>query len=334
MSGDPKQFLATQGGLRYLAKSINLQVWNYLSRHIRTPKKWAIATRLCSGDGLVHGGWPNTAMFDIIPDDGSRYYADPFLLEHGGKLHLFAEELPFATRRGLISVAEVGTDGRVGSFRPVLESNTHLSYPFVFEHDGQVWMIPEASGGGAVELYRAVDYPTKWTHDRTLLDGVPGCDATIIRDGGRYVMILTTVRWRGTTWDNQRIFYARTPLGPWTERPGGLVCIDNAVSRPAGPPLLRKGRQLRPVQNCSAHYGGGITLLDVRYPEGDELIETPVATLAPVGLSNISSAHTYARSASAEAVDVWGNLNGVRRVEIRCAPVQNERQMAEEIVTS
>ena len=308
-------------GLRYLANAISTKAASYLTRRLGSQKTWAIATRPCSGDGLVHGDWPATASFDILPDDGRRYYADPVLFERGGQCHLFAEEYPYATQRGTICVAEVGRDGRVGDFRPALESQHHLSYPFVFEYSGQVWMVPEACAGGSVELFRAEEYPHKWVHDRTLIAGVAGCDATILHDAGRFVMVLTTQRWLGTTWDNQRIFYAASPLGPWTEHATGLIRIDNALARPAGPALQRGDRLLRPVQNCADMYGGGITVLEVRYPEGGEPIETPVATLFPAAPRGVIGTHTYTRSRSLEAVDVYGDLSGLRRVEIKCTPI-------------
>lgn len=334
LSGTAEPQPDTPAGLRYLVNAISTKASNYLTRHLRTKQTWAIATRTCSGDGLLQGAWPATASFDIVPDDGRRYFADPIFYEHGGKRHLFAEEFSYATQRGLISVAEVDSDGRIGPFRPALERDVHLSYPFIFEHEGQIWMVPEACAGGAVELFRAVDYPRQWVHDRTLIDGVAGCDATIIRDGSRFVMILTTQRWLGTTWDNQRIFYAGSPLGPWTEHAGGLIRISNTLARPAGPALLRGGRQVRPVQNCSAIYGGGMTLLDVRYPEGGEPIETPIATLAATSPKGIVGTHTYARSGSLEAVDIYGDLAGVRSVEITCAPLPAANVAYEGTLTS
>jgi hypothetical protein len=182
-------------------------------------------------------------------------------------------------------------------------------------------MVPEACAGGSVELFRAEEYPHKWVHDRTLIAGVAGCDATILHDAGRFVMVLTTQRWLGTTWDNQRIFYAASPLGPWTEHATGLIRIDNALARPAGPALQRGDRLLRPVQNCADIYGGGITVLEVRYPEGGEPIETPVASLSPAASRGVVGTHTYTRSRSFEAVDVYGDLSGLRRVEIKCTPI-------------
>lgn len=65
--------------------------------------------------------------------------ADPFLLQRDGQLYLFYETKGAASGRGQIGVAVSG-DGGV-TFRHlavVLDAPWHLSYPFVFEHEGQV----------------------------------------------------------------------------------------------------------------------------------------------------------------------------------------------------
>ncbi|MBL7406346.1 formyl transferase, partial [Escherichia coli] len=72
-----------------------------------------------------------------------------------------------------------------------LELETHLSYPFVFEADGQVWMIPESHASGTIDLYRATDFPRGWVHEAVLLDGVVAGDATLLQHGGRWWMFAT-----------------------------------------------------------------------------------------------------------------------------------------------
>lgn len=310
----------SRSGLTYLRDRAIKKVSNYLSRHLRTQNSWAIAVRTCPGAGLVEGAWPSAATFAIVPDDGERYFADPFLFEREGRRYLFAEEFPRATQRGIISVAELDASGMPGPFRPVLERDTHLSYPFVFSYGEDIWMIPESCESGGVDLFRAVQFPDRWAFDRRLLEGVHGCDATIFHVGDYYYMTLTTKRWLATTWDNQRMFRSRSPLGPWSEHDGGLVRIDCTMARPGGLAFVRDARLLRPAQNSSAFYGGSMTVLDIGPVTGDEIDETPVATIKVTGPANAIGTHTYAKCGSIEAVDVYGDVRKIRQVEITCAP--------------
>lgn len=311
-------------GPEYIMDVVVQKIARYLNRQTRTKRRWAIATRICENGGLVAGSWPSTAEYKVVPDDGQRYFADPFLFLRNGKMHLFAEEFPYATGRGIISVAEVDGGGNVGAFRPVLERSYHLSYPFIFEHDGDVWMIPEACESGSVELYRAVKYPDEWAFEKRLIDDVPGCDATIVQCDSRYFMTLTTRYLRGSTRDNQRLFSAESPLGPWFEHAGGLVRIDCKNARPAGLSIVRDGKLLRPVQNCSDFYGGSMNLLEVQNLSG-EISEVPVASITVVGPEGVVGTHTYAKCRNVEAVDIYGDLAAVQNVKLKCAESSGSR---------
>ena len=77
-----------------------------------------------------------------------RFYADPFVFERGGRSYLFFEEFPFATRKGIISCIEFDEQGFIGSPSVVLEATHHLSYPFVFDWEGQLYMLPESHDSG------------------------------------------------------------------------------------------------------------------------------------------------------------------------------------------
>jgi len=74
----------------------------------------------------------------------------------------------------------------------VLEERSHLSYPFVFERDGQIWMIPESSANATVSLYRAERFPDRWVKETDLLTGITASDATIVEHAGRLWMFATT----------------------------------------------------------------------------------------------------------------------------------------------
>lgn len=75
--------------------------------------------------------------------------ADPFLLQRDGKLFMFYETKSAEQQKGQIGVAASEDGGR--SFRHlavVLDLPWHLSYPFVFEHEGQVGRAAAAAALG------------------------------------------------------------------------------------------------------------------------------------------------------------------------------------------
>ena len=72
--------------------------------------------------------------------------------------------------------------------RVVIEKDYHLSYPFLFEWEGQCYMMPETAENRTIELYLAVEFPNRWTLDRVLMDGLYAVDATLVFHNGRYWM--------------------------------------------------------------------------------------------------------------------------------------------------
>ena len=75
----------------------------------------------------------------LLPLAAAGAVADPFLLQRDQKLYMFYETKSTEQQKGQIGVA-VSSDGGM-TFQHqavVLNLAWHLSYPFVFEHNGQV----------------------------------------------------------------------------------------------------------------------------------------------------------------------------------------------------
>ena len=73
----------------------------------------------------------------------------------------------------------------------VLEEEFHLSYPNVFEINGQIYMIPETGKNGSVQLYVPNEDLTKWSLFRTLLTGRNYVDSSILFHCGLYFLFTT-----------------------------------------------------------------------------------------------------------------------------------------------
>ncbi len=323
-NSDPSSRL-TAAAFRHLSRLVAGKIGRKLTRTVTKGGRWALAVRHCPGPGLIAGPWPGKAAYRVVRDDGRRYYADPFVYRHAGKTYLFCEEFSYSTGRGLISVCEVAADGTVGTPYPVLERPYHLSYPFVFEDAGQIWMIPEAAASGAVELYRCAEFPRRWELEHRLVEGVAGCDATLLKRDGRYWMFVTSMLWRSTSWDNLRLYEAPSLHGPWQPHATGLALIDSRLCRSAGALVEKDGMLLRPTQDCSSFYGGGMLVSRIDLLNTDEYSQTPVAEIVPAGPSGITGTHTYSKSGDIEAVDFWGEVEGVTDVTLLCRPLPISR---------
>ena len=106
---------------------------------------------------------------ESIQIDDSKFWADPHLFIKNNKTYCFYEELVFDKMRGEIFVAEVLEDGNVADPELVLEEPYHLSYPFVFEDKGEIYMIPETASDNKTNLYQAKEFPFKWEYKKHCL---------------------------------------------------------------------------------------------------------------------------------------------------------------------
>ena len=242
------------------------------------------------------------AAFAPLPVDPAIFYADPFVVERDGRSFLFAEAFPYARGTGEIVCAEIGGDGAPPAFRPVLERPWHLSYPYVFDHEGETYLAPEGSTHGGVELYRAADFPWEWTLAHHLLPEWRLVDATIFPHEGRLWLLAGAATHGGSDWDELFAWHAPALAGPWTPHALNPVKSDCRSARPGGRPLRLGGRLLRPAQRCERSYGEALAWLEIRRLTPNEFEEVEVASWRAEG-PGLSGPHGADLCSELHAVD-------------------------------
>ena len=254
--------------------------------------QWALAYRFTPN--APTGDVPDMAPFrfrQLVPPI-DRFWADPFPLHIDGRFYVLFEELEFESPKGRICGIEIGPKGPIGEPVRVLEREFHLSYPYTFEWRGERFMIPESVGNRSVDLYRAVNAPYEWKFDRTLLADVSLLDATVVEIEGRWWMFAASVTRGGSRCDELDIYYAESPLGPWTPHKRNPVVSDVRHARPAGRPFQVDGQWYRPAQNCSRRYGYAITLRRIVRLDPNEFVEETVTSLTPDWDPRVIATHT------------------------------------------
>lgn len=207
------------------------------------------------------------------PDDA--FWADPFAWSAAGRLAVFCEEYSFRTRLGRIGALEldVGADGRIrprGPMVPVVDEPRHLSYPFLFSFEGELYMVPEAAASRRVDLYRCAAFPHAWTRVGTLMNGIQAADSTLFEHEGRWWLFCAARLGRTRLNESLLAFYADTPLGDrWTPHAGNPLIRDYSGGRPGGR-IFRSssGQLIRPAQSSVPRYGYGLSLnaIDILTP--------------------------------------------------------------------
>ncbi|PBC06452.1 formyl transferase [Mesorhizobium sp. WSM3859] len=238
---------------------------------------WRVGWRETQGRDLYDlRAHPRSGWRDLA-DDGSRFYADPFPVLYRGQVTLFVEDYIHSAGKAILSAVAFGPNGPAGTPKPVLELPYHLSYPFVFERDGQMWMVPESGANRSVDLYRATIFPGGWVKEATLVSDIVASDATLVEHGGRWWMFATVRDGGGAFSDQLHLWSAPDFRGPWTSHPKNPLLIDIASARPAGRLVSRGGQLLRPVQDCRRSYGAALGIARVTRLDDDgfeQVVET------------------------------------------------------------
>ncbi|MBV9924329.1 MAG: hypothetical protein JOZ96_04745 [Acidobacteria bacterium] len=213
-----------------------------------------------------------------VSDVPALFVADPFMIRRGRLWFMFFEVLNALTGLGEIGLAE-SDDGLAWRYRRiVLSEDFHLSYPHVFEHEGEFYMTPETLGLNRVALYKARSFPEGWERVGTLVEGACA-DPTPFRHEGRWWLYACT---EPKTHDTLSLYHAEELSGPWSQHPRSpLLSGDRQRARPAGRVVSHAGRLVRFAQDCSPIYGARVRAFAINsltveeYAEG-ELPESPV----------------------------------------------------------
>ncbi|MGV1792342.1 glucosamine inositolphosphorylceramide transferase family protein [Rhizobium sp. A37_96] len=263
---------------------------------------WRVGYRFAEGPGVASShalgsGW------SVLPDRGDHFYADPFPLQWQDRFFLFVEDYPHATGKAVISVVPFDAAGVPQEPRCVLEEPYHLSYPQVFERDGSVWMLPEASSGGKLVLYRATEFPDRWAPEAVLIEGEIS-DATLLEHGGQLWLFATDRDGYGSTSDTLVVFHAPRLTGPWTPHVLNPVLIDRRMARPGGAFIReRDGRVCLPVQDGTLGYGGGLGISQLLELDEKTVRLSPPRPIATQGDWPYPKIHTLNRSGRLEVID-------------------------------
>ena len=306
---------AVRGGRRRAPNNLEMVAWAArrvapkLIRRAFGPRSldtWRVALRKSDEPLFVGRAATGGTPFKLLENPRGHYWADPFLIDVGNQVYLLMEDLPFATRKGVIIAAAVAPDGTLGPVETVLERPYHLSYPFVFAHGGDVFMIPETYQAGVIELYRARRFPHDWVREQTLLS-VPGLDSTPFQAHGRWWMFTSPII--GEAHPAVNMLFTATALdGEWRLHPASPIATDVRWARNGGAVVQEGGRLVRVSQNCAGGYGRSLGFSTITRLSEFDYEERPDFSLEPGWMPGQIGVHTYNRAAGWEVIDAKFNL--------------------------
>ena len=247
--------------------------------------EWAVGYRERGGD-----------KYNIIPID-SGWIADPFLLEYQNEHYLFAEYV--SGKKGEIAYYRFINNKPVFQ-KVIISENYHLSYPCVFTHGADVYIIPESADNHSIDLYKAVSFPDRWEKVSQLAEGIY-YDTTYVNYKGKDYLITYSPK-KGIF--ELEVLKFDVDSGK-AEKLAELQYKEN-IGRPAGRVYLENGELIRPAQDCSRKYGESLLFYRVDGLEAGEFSEALGKTIsANEADSSFQRIHTYNRDSKYETVDFF-----------------------------
>lgn len=261
---------------------------------------WSIALYKGNSPFALTPMFPNNTPqleADIITDANAQFVADPFMIKHQEEWFMFFELLNQENGLGEIGYA-TSKNLEDWTYKNIaLKEDIHLSYPFVFAHEGQFFMIPETRQAQEIRIYTSATLEGPWKQEAVLIKG-DYADSTLFYHNNYWWMFVLEGK------DNLHLFYSDTLLGSWQKHPNTpIITNDKRNARPAGKVINYKGELYRLAQDGIPLYGSKvraykITALSITAYEEQEIEESPILKGSRSGWNAIGMHHLDAHKQS------------------------------------
>jgi len=197
-----------------------------------------------------------------VPEN--TYLADPFVFIHRGEKYIFVEKFTSEKRRGEIAAFRV-TENGFEDLGTVISEDFHLSFPWIFEEDGKIYMCPESSAAGDIRLYEAIEFPTRWKFHSFIFQDILAVDSIIFKKDANWWLI-TNIDTTMTADFSAELFafYSDSAVnGKWSPHKLNPIKANSEGGRNGG--LFKVGAETYRVgQQRNFHkYGVGFTIFRI-----------------------------------------------------------------------
>ena len=231
------------------------------------------------------GDFLDSTLFRIkgLNPSKNEFWADPFIFMFQEKHYIFFENYDYKTQKGKISCGRIDKDKLV-DIVDVLERNYHLSYPFIFEENQEIFLMPETSSNKRLEIYKCIEFPSKWELYTTAFEGEKVIDATFYSDENKNKwLFINKADGNGPHDSELHIFKVNSPslkdLEPHKNNP---VIINSKVARNAGAIFKYNGEIYRPSQaNIEGVYGRALNINRIKVLTLNDYVEETITTTFP-----------------------------------------------------
>lgn len=228
-----------------------------------------------------------------IPNPKNRFLADPFIIKKKQAHYCFVEDYNYDTKKGSISAYKITTNG-FENIGIVLQEDFHLSYPFLFEYENEIYMCPETCQKKEIRIYKCIEFPNKWVFHKTLINNILAVDTNIFELNGRWWLFTNIdLSTAGDRNSQLHIFYSDNPLSQnWIAHNSNPVIFDPLVARNGG--MIANQKEIYRVfqQQGFDIYGTACGVAKIKKLSPSTYEEEILTKIEPKFFKKILGAHT------------------------------------------
>jgi hypothetical protein len=247
--------------ISYLART-GLQVFSSVTTRLvfRKDERWSVA--------FTHTHWRDAVLRKgiQIKNPPYRFFADPFIITKDEKTICYVEDYHYSLKKGCITAIEIKDAKNYRILGPVIEEPFHMSFPFLFTYQNELYMVPEVKESHSIRLYKCVDFPLKWAYQKDILSGVNAVDPMIFESHGKW-WLLCNMNWgESTGFDSTLLaFYSDNPLSDdWTAHKLNPLIFDCNIARNGGILNIEGNSPFRVRQKQGFNsYGKGLSIAKI-----------------------------------------------------------------------
>ncbi len=267
-------------------------------------KQWSIGIAQADIRDIIRNKAFETELKWIPLKNKNKFYADPFIFKSANEqFSILYEEYDYDNQYGKISLFSIDKNCKVTLSKTLINSSSHLSYPFIFFEDEKMFIFPEASESGKLSGYH-FDYDSKEVKFKADILNLPILDSTIFKHNGKYWLFGTML---GNDSNNKlHIYHSESLWGPYLPHKCNPVKDDLSSSRPAGNIIEVDGELYRPAQNSQNYYGSSITINKIKHLCEEKFEEEFFMSIAPQNKSFRHGVHTLNSAGNKIVIDGLG----------------------------
>lgn len=266
-----KTFPRNHEMILFIAKKIKHTI-QFHYRELFTAEKWNIGLAKGTPENLLTGTIENEKW--LPPLKRGEYRADPFGYFHNEHLCIIHEKYSYNEHKGWIEIQRSNEESNIA-----IESGKHLSYPYIFSFNNDLYCVPESYQKNSIELYRLSKNNNKWEFENTIADGVPAVDSSLVYYNKRWWLFCT--REDNNPNNHLYIYHSDSLTKKFIPHNNNPVKTDIRSARPAGTFFTVNNELYRPSQDCSKSYGCGISINKIEKLNENEFSETTINYISP-----------------------------------------------------